>query len=54
MHPDAKLLRLDIFADADFAGLFTSEDKQDPVSVKIRTSIILNCGGVPIFWNSKL
>ena len=54
IHPDANLLHLNLFADADFTGLFASEDKQYPVSVKSRTGIILNVGGVPIFWNSKL
>ena len=45
---------LDLFSDADFAGLFTSEDKNDPVSAKSRTGIILNFGGVLIYWNSRL
>jgi hypothetical protein len=45
---------LDLFADADFAGLFVADDKQDPVSVKSRTGLLVNFGGVPIFWISKL
>ena len=52
--PDSKILRLDLFAGANFAGLFASEDTYDPVSVKSRTGIILNFGRTPIFWSSKL
>ena len=54
INPNTVLLYLDIFADAYFAVLSTSEDKYDPVSVKSRIMNILNVGGVPIFWNSKL
>ena len=54
MKPISKNLKLDLFADADFAGLFASEDKMDPISVKSRTGVILNFGGVPIHWSSKL
>ena len=52
--PDKKRLSLDLFADADFAGLFASEDRKDPISVKSRTRVLLTLGGVPIFWSSKL
>ena len=34
LTPDSKILRLDLLAYADFAGLFTAEDKHDPVRVK--------------------
>ena len=54
MKPTSDNLKLDLFADADFAGLFASEDKLDPVSVKSRTGILLNFGGVPVCWSSKL
>ena len=47
--PDSNILRLDLFADADFSGLFASEDKHDLVSVKSRPGIILNFGGAPIY-----
>ena len=43
-----------MFTDADFAGLFISEDREDPVSIKSRTCIILTFGEVLIFWSSKL
>ena len=54
MKPKKDNLKLDLFADADFAGLFASEDNHDPVSVKSRTGILLNFGGVPVCWSSKL
>ena len=49
MQPE-KILCLDLFVDADFAGLFTSEDKVDPISVKSRTCILLTFGTVSILW----
>ena len=54
MTPDKSNLKLNLYADADFAGLFNSEDCMDPISVKSRTGILLNFGKVPIFWSSKL
>ena len=43
MKPSAKNLKLDLFADADFAGWFASEDKMDPISVKSRTGVLKHC-----------
>jgi hypothetical protein len=40
--------------DADFAGLYSYEDDQDPVSVKSRTGFVLTLFGCPIIWSSKL
>lgn len=37
MTSTAVNLQLDLYTDADFAGLFASEDTLDPVSVKSRT-----------------
>ena len=45
---------MQFYVDADFAGLFASEDKLDPISVKSRIGILLTLGDVPIFWSSKL
>ena len=47
-------LQFDVFTDADFAELFVFENKSDPISVKRRTNVPLNVGGVPILWLSKL
>ena len=54
LSPDAAKLQLDVYTDADFAGLFTAEDVHNPISFKIRSGLIMNFGGVPIFWSSKL
>ena len=54
MKPNSEDLRLDLFADADFAGLLALEDKLDPISVKSRTVVLLNFGGIPECWSSKL
>ena len=45
---------LDCYVDADFAGLYSYEDSQDPVSVKSRTGFVLTLFGCPIIWQSKL
>ena len=54
MKPVVNNLCIDMYADADFAGLYNTEDKQDPVSVKSRDGILLTFGNVPILWSSKL
>ena len=45
---------LDLFVDADYAGLWTYEDDQDPVCVKSRTGFVITLGGCPVHWSSKL
>ena len=45
---------VDCFVDADFAGLWTFEDDQDPVSIKSRTGYVLMFGRCPLLWMSKL
>jgi hypothetical protein len=47
-------LHLELFADADFAGLWGHEDPTDPVSVRSRTGAVITLGGAPILWKSKL
>ena len=51
---DRDSVQLDIFANADFVGLFVSEGKNDPVSEKYRIVFLLNFDGAPIFWSSNL
>jgi len=53
MKPDPELA-MDMFADADFAGLFTKEEAHDPSSVRSRAGWIVTLGGVPVTWKSKL
>ena len=49
-----KALQLEMFCDADFAGLWNAEDKNDPVCVKSRSGIVITFGEIPITWSSKL
>ena len=45
---------MDLYVDADFAGLWTYEDEQDPVCVKSRTGYVITLGDCPIHFSSKL
>ena len=45
---------LNLFVDADFAGLWTHEDDQDLVCVKSRTGYVVTLGDCPISFASKL
>jgi hypothetical protein len=47
-------LKLDLWVDADFAGLWNAEDAQDPASVRSRSGFVATLGGVPVLWGSKL
>eukprot|EP00733_Pompholyxophrys_punicea_P000483 Pompholyxophrys_punicea_v1_NODE_136_length_3267_cov_3.636364.p3 type:complete len:181 gc:universal NODE_136_length_3267_cov_3.636364:718-176(-) len=47
-------LSLDLYADADFAGLWNSETRDDPISVKSRSGYLVTLGGTPVVWSSKL
>jgi hypothetical protein len=51
--PDSTDL-VDCYVDADFAGLFSVEDGQAPVSVKSRTGYVIMYSGVPVLWVSKM
>ena len=48
MNLDRKKFRLDLFVDADFAGLFASENRDNIISFKSRTGILLTFGTVTI------
>ena len=47
-------LRVDSYVDADFGGLFSVDDKQDPNSVKSRTGYVILYCGAPLLWVSKM
>jgi hypothetical protein len=47
-------MELDLYVDADFAGLWNHEDDQDPVCVKSRTGYLITLGSCPVTWVSKL
>ena len=54
MKPDLKNLQLDLFADADFADIYSTKNKQDPISVKSQRGLLINFGEFSILWSSKL
>ena len=49
-----KDLNFDLYCDADYAGLWTYEDDQDPVCVRSPTGYAMTLGGCPVHWTSKL
>jgi hypothetical protein len=53
MRPTGNL-KLDCYCDADFAGLWGSEQPTDSSCAKSRTGFIILIGGVPLLWGSKL
>jgi hypothetical protein len=54
LTPNAQDLRIDMYVDADFAGLWSYENPDDPASVKSRTGFVILIGGCPVIWTSKL
>jgi hypothetical protein len=46
--------RVDCFPDADFAGLYGHEDKQDPHCARSRTGYVILAFGYPVLWRSVL
>ena len=53
LQPDSTY-KVDTYVDSDFGGLFASEDRDNPVSVKSRTGYVIFYSGCPILWVSKL
>ena len=47
-------LDIQLYVDADFAGLFRQEANEDPNSARSRTGYILLLGGFPLIWKSHL
>ncbi len=54
MKPSEKLLKIDSFPDADFAGMYGHEAMDDPVWVKSRTGYMIMVANCLIMWQSKL
>ena len=48
------ILDIDCYVDADFAGLWPHEDKNDPTCVKSRTGFVICISNCPVIWSSKL
>lgn len=53
VNPTGKL-DIQLYVDADFAGLFKKEANDDPNSARSRTGYILLLGGFPLIWKSHL
>jgi hypothetical protein len=47
-------LLIDCYVDADLAGLWGYEDRNDASSVKSRTRYVINIANCPVIWKSKL
>ncbi len=50
----SKTLKIDCYPDADFAGLWTKEDKQDPHCICSCMGYVISLVDCPILWKSKL
>ncbi len=50
----SKDLTLDCYADADFAGLFSTSDPDNPKSVKSRSGFIITLALIPVAWGGGL
>ena len=46
--------KLDCYVDADFCGLWGSEDPEDPIVAKSRTGHVILLAGCPSVWRSSL
>lgn len=53
LKPD-DALEIELFVDADFAGLHGYEDPEDPTSVKSRTGYVICIAKCPVLWVSRL
>jgi hypothetical protein len=54
IRPARNNVKLDVYVDSDFAGLWRREDDQDPQCVKSRTGFGILLADCPLFWQSKL
>jgi hypothetical protein len=54
IKPHKDNLNIDAYVDADFCGLYGSEKRSDPTSVKSRTGYVICVAGCPLVWASKL
>ena len=47
-------MNVNCYVDADFAGTWSVEDDQEPVSVKSRSGHLITFMGCPLLWSSKM
>jgi hypothetical protein len=45
---------MEMFADADFAGLWGAEKPTDSTSAESRSGNLITIGGTPVIWSSKM
>jgi len=50
----SKEWKVDAYSDADFCGLWGSEDPDDPIVTKSRTGFVILLAGCPLLWKSTL
>ena len=48
------ILELDLYVDADFAGLYRSDPDESPSSAKSRMGYVIMLSGCPLIWQSRL
>jgi hypothetical protein len=53
MRP-SRHIHVDCYPDADFAGLYNTEDAQDPHCVRSQTGYVICVANCPVIWKSKL
>jgi hypothetical protein len=53
LHPSNNF-KIDCYPDADFAGLWARDDKQDPHCVRSRTGYVICLDDCPVLWKSQL
>jgi hypothetical protein len=53
-RPNKQNVKVDCYVDADFAGLYGTEDSMDPSSVKSRTGYVILLADCPLMWVSRL
>ncbi len=54
VKPSGRLLNIDAYPDADFAGFYGHESPDDPACVKSRTGFVILVANCPICWKSTL
>ena len=49
-----KLLNINAYPDADFAGLYGNNDNNGPACVRSHTGFVMTVANCPVIWSSKL
>jgi hypothetical protein len=45
---------MEMFPDADFAGLWGAKKPTDPTSAKSQSGYLITMGSTPVIWSSKM